>query len=293
MTEAMRKHVALYIKLGFSIMPLHRPIQSAAGFNCSCSNPNCSSPGKHPFGRLVPHGLRDASSSPDTARNWFGDQQVNIGIVTGATSGIFAIDIDPRHDGDESLATLEAKFGPLPATWRFLTGGGGEHIVFHHPGNVIPNSANKLGAGIDIRGDGGYIVAPPSLHLSGRPYAISVDHHPDETPLAEAPSWLLERLIRRQTSRRSPGNEHPNQTLGPDWRRLADISVPEGQRNQTIASVAGHLLRHRVDPFVALTLVKAWNIAQCIPPLPDDEVDRTVRSIASREFERRRRHHGR
>jgi len=292
-TEILQKHIALYLELGFSILPLHRPVRTPDGFRCSCSNPNCSSPGKHPFARLVPHGLRDASSNPGTVHSWFGDGNVNIGIVTGATSGVFVIDIDPRHGGDESLAALEARFGPLPATWRFLTGGGGEHIVFQHPGNVIPNSANKLGVGIDIRGDGGYIVAPPSMHMSGRPYAISVDHHPDEISLSEAPSWLLERLTRRPTPLTTPGNKHADRMEQSDWRKIVTRSVPEGQRNQTIASVTGHLLRHRVDPFVTLALITAWNSARCIPPLSDDEVERTVRSIASREVERRRQSHGR
>lgn len=293
MSETIQEHHALYLGWGFSILPLHRPMRSPTGLRCSCSKPNCSSPGKHPFAKLVPHGLRDASSNPDTARRWFGDQQANIGIATGAVSGIFVIDIDPRHDGDESLATLEAKFGPLPTTWRFLTGGDGEHIMFRHPRFIVPNSANKLGLGTDVRGDGGYIVAPPSLHMSGRPYAISVDHHPDETPLAEAPSWLLERLTRRPTPRRTLGNQSPVQTEQPDWRGVVAGSVPEGQRNQTIASVTGHLLRNRVDPFIALALIKAWNRTQCMPPLTDDEVERTVRSIASREFQRRRPRNGR
>ena len=59
-----------------------------------------------------------------------------------------------------------------------------------NPGRNVPNSASAVGPGIDVRGDGGYIVAPPPLHMSGRPYAISVDHHPDDVPLADAPAWL-------------------------------------------------------------------------------------------------------
>src|SRR5262249_45039977 len=118
----------------------------------------------------------------------------NIGIVTGCRSGLVALDIDPRHGGDETLAQLERENGPLPPTPRFLTGGGGEHILFRHPGFPVRNSANELGAGVDTRGDGGYIVAPPSAHISGRRYAISVDHHPQDVGFAPLPDWIITKL---------------------------------------------------------------------------------------------------
>jgi bifunctional DNA primase/polymerase-like protein len=113
-----------------------------------------------------------------------------------AVSRIVVIDVDPRHGGDEALKKLEAKVEELPTTPRFLTGGGGEHYLFRHPGGYIPNSASgALGQGIDVRGDGGFVVAPPSLHICGRRYAIDVDRHPDDVPIAPLPEWLHERLI--------------------------------------------------------------------------------------------------
>ena len=149
-------------------------------------------PAKHPVGSLVPKGLRDATKDPAVIDEWFGRGRFNIGIVTGAISGIVALDVDPRHDGDQTIRRPRGEHGLLPSTWRFLTGGGGEHILFRHPGSTIPNSAGKIGPGVDVRGDGGYIVAPPSEHISGRLYAISVDHHPDEVALADPPLWLLQ-----------------------------------------------------------------------------------------------------
>lgn len=98
------------------------------------------------------------------------------------------LDIDPRHGGDDALAELEARHGKLPDTPRVLTGGGGSHIYFRHPGKIsIPNSVSKIAPGIDVRGDGGYVIAPPSVHPNGNRYLWEVSASIDETPLAEVP----------------------------------------------------------------------------------------------------------
>jgi hypothetical protein len=94
----------------------------------------------------------------------------NVAIATGMESGIFVLDIDPRHGGDKSLEMLENQYGSLPATLKSKTGNGGWHLFFRHPGTPIPNLISKIGSGLDIRGDGGYVVAPPSLHQSGAYY---------------------------------------------------------------------------------------------------------------------------
>jgi len=200
-------------------------------------------------------------------RRW---PQANIGIVTGAISGLVVIDIDPQHDGDESLTRLEREHGPLPHTVEAITGGGGRHLYFAHPGGQARNKAG-LAAGIDLRGDGGYVVAPPSIHPSGRAYIWEVSHHPDETTLAPLPYWLLQRVIDG-----SPRLGHPLA----HWRELAHHGAAEGARNSTIASFAGHLLWHGVDPEVALELLACWNATRCRPPLPEDELVRVVESIA-------------
>jgi Bifunctional DNA primase/polymerase, N-terminal/Primase C terminal 1 (PriCT-1) len=276
-----------YVRSGLAVLPLHWPVRHERSYRCSCGRRDCTSPAKHPFGRLVRKGLQDASKDPAVIARWFGQGRLNIGIATGALSGIIALDVDPRHDGDQTLAEIEREHGPLPATWRFLTGGGGEHILFRHPGNAIPNSAAKLGPGVDVRGDGGYIVAPPSEHISGRPYAISVDHHPDEVQLADPPVWLLQRL------RPQPQTGKPAARPARDWRSVVGSEVVEGERNRTLASLSGHLLRNRIDPWVALNLLQSWNRAQCRPPLADAEVVATVRSIARREIARREGRHAR
>ena len=275
MSELM-DHVRLYQKLGFALLPLHTSLRAGDAFKCSCPNSLCASPAKHPNGRLVPNGCKDASNDPGTVEDWFGCGQHNVGIATGTVSQIIVLDVDPRHDGDETLADLEREYGGLLSTWRFHTGGGGEHILFRHPGGEVKNSAGRLGPGLDIRGDGGYIVAPPSLHITGRRYAISVDHHPDDIELAVAPDWLLEhvRPNRQGSSTRSPV----------DLGTLAGRGAVEGQRNDTIARLSGLLLGKRVDPHLCLDLMLAFNDSRCRPPLSDEEVARTVASIARREF---------
>jgi putative DNA primase/helicase len=280
---ALLEHARLYLGLGFAVLPLHFPFERNGTLECSCGRENCRQPAKHPFGRLVRKGMKEASKDATTDECWFANTRLNIGIATGAASGIIVLDIDLRHDGHETLAVLESEHGALPATWRFLSGGGGEHIVLRHPGARIPNSAGRLGPGIDLRGDGGYIVAPPSVHICGRHYAISVDHHPDDVALADAPHWLLRLIGGDGDAQVTPAAARP----AAQWRELVGTEVAEGRRNATAASLAGYLLRNRVDPWVTLDLLLAWNRIHCRPPLDDAEVATTVRSIANREVERR------
>lgn len=193
----------------------------------------------------------------------------NIAIVTGALSRLAVLDVDPRHGGDDSLMELEKMHGPLPETVESITGGGGRHIYFAHPGETIHNRVG-LAPGIDFRGDGGLVIAPPSLHPSGRRYAWEVSHHPDDLDPAPLPAWLLALL--------EEGGGHPGHPAA-YWRGLIRSGVAEGQRNNTIASITGHLLWREVDLEVIKELLLCWNKVRCRPPLPDDEVAWTVDSI--------------
>ncbi len=201
----------------------------------------------------------------------------NIGIVTGMVSRLVVLDIDPRHDGVDTLVQLEREHGPLPHSVEALTGGGGRHVYFLHPGEAMRNKVG-LAAGIDLRGDGGLVVAPPSIHPSGRSYAWEVSHHPNETPLAAMPLWLRSLV--------ADDEPHPGRPMAHS-RSLVRSGVPEGERNNTIASLTGHLLWHGVDPEVVAELLLCWNRIRCRPPLPDDEVARTVESIRRTHFRER------
>jgi hypothetical protein len=129
-------------------------------------------------------GLYEATSNAATLRRWFtGAHPYNVGIRTGVPSGVFVLDVDGEQ-GFNSLAELVEHHGLLPPTLTSATGKG-RHYWFCCP-SPIPCSVGKIGPGIDIRGDGGYVVAPPSVHPNGAIYRWVCDQ-----PTADAPDWLL------------------------------------------------------------------------------------------------------
>jgi hypothetical protein len=261
---------------GWRVLPLHTIIHG----QCTCERAGCASPGKHP---RTAHGVKEASTESRVIHGWWREwPDTNIGIATG--NGLVVLDIDPPHGGDDSLADIEAKHGKLPNTVECLTGGGGRHLYFKAPDVELRNSVGKLGRGLDTRTDGGYVVAPPSMHISGRRYEWEGSSLPSQTPLAPIPGWLVD-LLRVETVDRKPTGKPAS-----EWRALVK-GAAEGERNQRVAQLAGLLFRRGVDPVVALDLVAAWNDARCKPPLPDDELTATVDSIAARELRRREARH--
>ena len=222
--------------------------------------------------------FQDRLASRAEVMRWFRRwPEANVGIVTGAVSGLVVLDVDERHGGMQSLSELELVHGALPSTVEAETGGGGKHVYFAHPGEAVNNKVG-FAPGIDLRGDGGCVVSPPSLHPSGRRYAWLPGRSPEEARLAPLPLWLV-RLVSREGGRGGHPLAH--------WRELVRRRIPEGERNNTIASLAGHLFWHGVDAEVVLELLAAWNSAHCEPPLPGEEVAQVVESIA-RLHERRR-----
>lgn len=158
-----------------------------------------------------------ASNDPAIIGPWWsmpgmwrhGDKMDSYGVcvVTGIESGIFVLDIDPRHGGDDTLADLEHEHGALPDTVECLTGGGGRHLYFKMPdGHVIGNDqSGRLGPGLDVRGEGGQVVAPPTIHPeTQRPYEWEAMGDPlDGVTPAVAPAWLVE-LLTREPERAEP-----------------------------------------------------------------------------------------
>jgi hypothetical protein len=222
------------------------------------------------------HGFKDATTDADTIERWWLRQpEANIGVATGPRSGVFVVDVDGA-DAEGELTKLEAQYGALRATVESITARG-RHLYFawsaKHP---VRNTAGRIAPGIDTRGEAGYVLAPPSVHRTGRVYAWSVD---SAGTFAAAPQWLLDKIS---------GNGNGNGAMPVSaWRELVRAGADEGQRNDTIARVAGHLLRQWVDPFVVRELLSAWNATHCRPPLGDDEVERIVDSICGLELKRR------
>ena len=179
------------------------------------------------------------------------------------------------------MRQLEARHSPLPATIEAITGGGGRRLYFRQPEHPIQCSAGQLGAGLDVRGDGGYVIAPPSIHPSGRAYAWSVD---SAREFDDAPEWLFDLLGKKQPAHR-PDDE---------WSELAAERHGEGTRNAAMLSLCGLIVRG-VAPFVPskpiLHLMQGYNLGMCDPPLADEHVKDIVlwcvdRDIANQKAKR-------
>jgi hypothetical protein len=216
------------------------------------------------------HGCKDATRDLAVIQQWWDENpDYNVAIATGRR--VFVVDVD---DAEAALRELELANTELPSTVESLTPRG-RHIYFRTPQFEVRNSSGRVAPGIDVRGVGGYVIAPPSVHPSGRQYHWSVD---SAKRAAEAPDWLLAKLDDR-------GNASP--TAITEWRDLVANGADEGTRDCTIARLAGHLLRRRIDPVVVLELLKSWNATHCRPPLPVVDIERVCGSIAARELKRR------
>lgn len=153
-----------------------------------------------------------------------------VGIVTGILSAIFVLDIDMGDGkfGDETLIDLERTYGRLPDTVEVVTGSGGRHLYFRWPvGRLITNDAGlRLGLHIDVRGEGGQVLAPPTVHPNGTAYEWEASAHPDDVDVAEAPEWLVDLLTSSSTAepRAERGPADPS-TPGSQW--AATTTWPE------------------------------------------------------------------
>ena len=192
------QYALYYARLGWSVVPSHKSFRLPDGRqSCTCrSGIDCVSKGKHPAGSWKKYQTERASE--DEIRSWFTGQysDYGVGIITGAVSGIFVVDVDegPGKTGGDTINDLQFINGDLPHTITAKTGGGGRHIILKHPGDgkLIGTAKNVFGPGVDVRGDGGFIVAAPSLHESGRYYLWDEHSHPHNVPIADAPDWVIE-----------------------------------------------------------------------------------------------------
>ena len=262
---------------GGAVFPVHWVEENG---QCSCGKHDCHDEGKHP---ILRHGLNDASTDPAQIRKWWSwKPHANIGIRTGKESGFFVLDVDTDEgkEGAESLAALEEQYGELPQTRMVITGGGGFHYYFRMPAGVdVRNSTSAIGKDLDIRGDGGYVLAPPSNHKSGRNYEVEAATY--ELPIAEAPQWLIEKIRSGARAVNTPG---PSRTAGHSLQDLLK-GVERGNRNDAVTRATGKLLalgytRQTVEE-------KILSMADvCSPPLGHDEALRTVESVYKGHSER-------
>lgn len=241
---------------GWSAFPLHHVEDG----RCSCRNAECDHVGKHPRTR---NGYLNATSDEAAVRaSWQRYPHANVGLPTGENQ-LFVLDVDSRHGGDETLEALEREHGKLPETPLVLTGGGGRHFYFRNPGGI--SSRNDITPGIDVKANGGYVVAPGSNHVSGRNYEWELLSDPEAIPLADPPRWLLD-LARTNSNGRARG-------------RAENEPIPEGTRHDTLVSRAGTMRAKGFDDEAIAAALLVINRKQCKPPLPENEVVQIARSM--------------
>jgi hypothetical protein len=229
----------------------------------------------------VPRGLHDATTAGAAVDAWWRARpHANVGIRTGAESGLVVLDVDGAA-GAEALRDLVAQHGRFDAWWA-RTGSGGWHAYLAHPDETVPNSTKRVGPGLDVRGDGGYVVAPPSVHASLNPYRWSTG--PGTVP--PMPGWLVE-------AARSPAAEHaPSQPIRVHDERVSAYvaaavegeagevaTTPAGQRNNRLNLAAYRLGRLVAGGHVAEgTATAALQSAAQQAGLSEHEALTTIRS---------------
>lgn len=229
-------------------------------------------------------GLNDWTDNPGQIDVWWGQGEhagkrgnpsYNIGMACGQVSGgIIAIDLDCHSDEANGLHFLrdwEVEHGKLPETWTQITGSGGKQL-FYRAGQDIRNSANGE-IGVDVRGNGGYVVLPPSLHPCGDCYEWSIS--PDDMDVADADDKVYD-FIRAVSKTKKRGD-------GWNAEKAGIPSEIKENRNETLFSLGRSFLSRGTGHDEVATLIRSLNATICRPPLPEAEVEKLIGSINSKE----------
>lgn len=188
---------------------------------------------------LTPRGLKDATTTSHIIKAWWGRKypEAMVGIPTGEPIGAWVLDIDVQHDGHITLAALLDEHGDLPATLSASTPSGGTHYYFKHQAGVRNRGA--VGEGVDVRGDGGYVISPGSVMADGRSYRWDNDLEP-----AEAPAWLLA-LVVKQAPVSTAATHQPSRQIhdayvsaAVDGELSSLAAEPMGNRNNALNDAA-------------------------------------------------------
>ncbi len=250
-------HVNLYSHMGLPMIPLFTP--RSKGLN-----------GKIP---AIKAWQNKATVNRDQLNTWFKNPSTqNVGILTGESSGLLVLDIDPRNGGEGSLIEIEKLYGPVPRTPLVHTGGGGYHFYFKTH-SAIQSYQNIL-PGIDVKANGGFIVAPPSLHASGKYYAWDEKLPLDKVPFAPVPEWLIKFI-------------HSKNRISPYHTRIPKSFILSGSRNSSLSELCGYLIYKKVDSILTYKLVHSYNQSYCNPPLKEGEVTSIIDSICRKEQAKR------
>ncbi len=253
---ALLEPALAYAARGWPVLPCW----GVEGDRCLCRRPDCGKPGKHPLGALVPHGVKDATTDPALIEAWWRKHPAaNVGLAAGGAW--WALDVDFAgfctfgRDGLDTITDLQRRFGKLPRTVHQRTGSLGFHWLFAPEPRIRTNSV-KAFTGLDTRTGGGFIVAPPSRHVSGFTYRWIIA--PDEAEPAPAPDWLVALLEPVEPPKPVPP-ARPVRTV--DLGRYAEAALakacetiaaaPPGTQESTLNSEAygiGRLVGGKVVP---------------------------------------------
>ena len=245
----LQKAALRYAQLGFAIFPLKYRAKTP----------------------LTTNGVKDASNDPAVIQGWWEKwPNANIGLATGVRNNLLVIDLDVDDEkginGYDSLKDWQRDHGSLPDTWMSITGRKGYHWLY----KTAEHFGNKVGIleGVDIRGDNGYIVAPPSVHPNGTQYRWEVGPD-DEEEIAEVNDMV--RLFLQEGEKQTSSET----VIIPDV-------IPEGKRNDTLFRVACSLQAKGLSDDAILAALSADNRIRCRPPLSDSELKTIVEGVTSK-----------
>lgn len=291
--ERLARAAVWYARQGFRVLPVAGVVidgELRDRWRCTCERgASCDKPGKHP---LVRRGSYDATSDEKQICAWWRRwPQANIGLAPREGQVVLDVDDDGHlKTGSLTLETLEARHGRLPPTWTARSGAGGMHLWLAAP-DGFRNRVN-FAPWLDLRTVGGYVVAPPSRHRSGRLYEWLPEAWPHHLSLAAMPGWL-EAIARRPP----PPPPPPPPVLVPRAagsrpdrieRALAYLErcepavAGENGHKRAFSVIARVVLGFALSDEEALSVLSAWN-SRCSPPWSVDELRHKVRSARSHD----------
>lgn len=214
-----------YIDQGFAILPLY----GIKNGHCSCpAGKNCAkSQGKHPNAALVPNGVHGATRDKSVLNEWIrraphSNWAARAGLPLASGKFLVIVDVDPRNGGDVAIAQIQGEQGNLPHTWMQDTGGNGSHFLL---GAEEPCASRVVAPGVEILGEGKYFVIYPSAHISGGLYTWALGQSPDDLPIADAPSWVVEAASAKVRPAREEGTARET-VLGEAFHLAGMLGVP-------------------------------------------------------------------
>jgi len=271
------KSALQYAGLGWRVYP----VWGVENGKCLCERPASCKPGKHPWGKMVPHGGKDATTDADKLRSWFVGSGVNVGI---RVDGFCVLDVENRNGGMELLKAWELQHGKMPLTPTAVSGGGGRHFYFRALAEFAGKEKIPFVSGAELL-VGGDVIASPSTHVSGGNYSWIT---PPETPLAELPEWLTT-AIRKASSTAVVGAvakaDEPFDLMkgaigsGDTFATLGRLHA--GNRNDPLNAVIGSMFGNGFTVEQILAAGRKWAQEQ-EPPYSETDLESKVRFFAGK-----------